>query len=176
MTATPVVPAHVAIIVNGNFRWAEERGLSGLQGHKQGAVTVREFTTACRELGVKFLTPNSFSTENCSRPADEVDGLMDLLRDELPTGYRAIYKRGDDDGSIIFVVATDAPLLPHSSAMRVATMDVLSDEHIDPVFRATIEAVEEAIANAICVANDMVGVNSHAVPLDRVADLVARAR
>ncbi len=53
------------------------------------------------------------------------------------------------------------------------TTDVLSDEHIDPVFRATIDAVEEAIANAICMANDMVGVNSRAVrasPLDRVAD------
>jgi undecaprenyl diphosphate synthase len=89
VTATPVVPAHVAIIMDGNGRWAEERGLSRLQGHKQGAVTVREITTACRERGVKFLTLYSFSTENWSRPPDEVDGLMDLLReylrDELPT-------------------------------------------------------------------------------------------
>jgi D-aminopeptidase len=134
----------------------------------------------------------------------------------IEPGYRAIHKRGGDYGSIIVVVATDAPLLPlqlqrvarraalgigrtgsgaaHASgeivlafstanrlprisATRVKTMDVLSDEHIDPVFRATIDAVEEAIANAICMANDMVGVNSHAVPalpLDRVADLVRR--
>ncbi len=134
----------------------------------------------------------------------------------IEPGYRAIHKRGGDYGSIIVVVATDAPLLPlqlqrvarraalgigrtgsgagHASgeivlafstanrlprisATRVKTMDVLSDEHIDPVFRATIDAVEEAIANAICMANSMVGVNSHAVPalpLDRVADLVGR--
>ena len=89
MTAKTAVPQHVAIIMDGNGRWAEERGLERLQGHKQGALTVREITTACRERGVKFLTLYSFSTENWSRPVDEVDGLMDLLReylrDELPT-------------------------------------------------------------------------------------------
>jgi undecaprenyl diphosphate synthase len=75
--------------MDGNGRWAEERGLQRIEGHKQGAVTVRDITTACRERGVRFLTLYSFSTENWSRPSDEVDGLMDLLRtylrDELPT-------------------------------------------------------------------------------------------
>jgi len=89
VSAKTGVPTHVAIIMDGNGRWAEERGLSRLEGHKQGAVTVREITTACRERGLKFLTLYSFSTENWSRPPDEVDGLMDLLRvylrDELPT-------------------------------------------------------------------------------------------
>ncbi len=83
------VPTHIAIIMDGNGRWAEERGLPRLAGHQQGAQTVREITTACRELGVKHLTLYSFSTENWSRPDDEVDGLMNLLRgyliDELPT-------------------------------------------------------------------------------------------
>ena len=82
-------PVHVAIIMDGNGRWAQERGLPRLAGHEQGAVAVRDITTACRERGVKFLTLYSFSTENWSRPDDEVDGLMDLLRtylkDELPT-------------------------------------------------------------------------------------------
>ncbi|MDP2345700.1 MAG: isoprenyl transferase [Deltaproteobacteria bacterium] len=85
----PAPPNHIAIIMDGNGRWAEERGRERLEGHKQGAVTVREITTACRERGVKYLTLYSFSTENWSRPEDEVDGLMDLLRtylkDELPT-------------------------------------------------------------------------------------------
>ena len=85
----PPVPAHIAIIMDGNGRWAEERDLPRLEGHKQGAVTVRDITTACRERGVKFLTLYSFSTENWARPSDEVEGLMDLLRtylkDELPT-------------------------------------------------------------------------------------------
>ena len=86
---TPKVPTHIAIIMDGNGRWAEEQGEPRLAGHKQGAVTVREITTACRERGVKYLTLYSFSSENWSRPKDEVDGLMDLLRqylgDELPT-------------------------------------------------------------------------------------------
>ncbi len=89
MTALTASPTHVAIIMDGNGRWAEERGFPRLEGHKQGAVTVRDITTACRERGVKFLTLYSFSTENWSRPPDEVDGLMELLRvylrDELPT-------------------------------------------------------------------------------------------
>jgi undecaprenyl diphosphate synthase len=89
VSTRPAVPQHVAIIMDGNGRWAEERGLPRLEGHKQGAVTVREITTACRERGVKFLTLYSFSTENWSRPPDEVEGLMELLRvylrDELPT-------------------------------------------------------------------------------------------
>ena len=75
--------------MDGNGRWAQERGLPRIEGHKRGAVTVRDITTACRERGVKYLTLFSFSTENWSRPADEVEGLMDLLRsylrDELPT-------------------------------------------------------------------------------------------
>ncbi len=83
------VPTHIAIIMDGNGRWAEQRGLPRLAGHKQGAVTVREITTACRELGVKYLTLYSFSSENWSRPADEVEGLMGLLHqylnEELPT-------------------------------------------------------------------------------------------
>lgn len=75
--------------MDGNGRWAEERGEERLVGHRQGAATVREITTACRERGVKFLTLYSFSSENWSRPQDEVAGLMDLLKqflgEELPT-------------------------------------------------------------------------------------------
>lgn len=75
--------------MDGNGRWAEERGEERLVGHKQGAATVREITTACRELGVKYLTLYSFSSENWSRPSGEVEGLMELLRqylgEELPT-------------------------------------------------------------------------------------------
>ncbi len=87
MSAT--VPTHIAVIMDGNGRWAEAQGLPRLEGHKRGAATVREITTACRELGVKYLTLYSFSSENWSRPKDEVDGLMSLLHqylgEELPT-------------------------------------------------------------------------------------------
>ena len=148
--------------------------------------------------------------------------LADLRLGGVPLGlvlaehYKKVHKRGGDAGSIIVIVATDAPLLPHqltrvakraalgigrtgsgaahgsgeiilafstanrlprTSARRVQRMDVLSDEHIDPIFRATIDSVEEAIANSICMAGDVVGVSGHmapGLPLDLVRDIVER--
>lgn len=71
---------HVAIIMDGNRRWAEKRGLSALDGHKAGAQTVRRIIEACKDLDIKYLTLYAFSTENWNRPRKEVDGLMFLLR------------------------------------------------------------------------------------------------
>ncbi len=73
-------PAHVAVIMDGNGRWAESRGLPRLQGHKRGADRVREIVEACPKLGVTHLTLFAFSTENWKRPAAEVIGLMRLFR------------------------------------------------------------------------------------------------
>lgn len=73
-------PAHVAIIMDGNGRWATRRGLPRLAGHKAGAERVREIVEACPELGVKALTLFAFSTENWKRSRDEVGGLMRLFR------------------------------------------------------------------------------------------------
>ncbi|OGQ22353.1 MAG: di-trans,poly-cis-decaprenylcistransferase [Deltaproteobacteria bacterium RBG_16_71_12] len=82
MSAAPV-PRHVAIIMDGNGRWAEERGLPRLEGHRAGAKAVRDITTYCRELGVRYLTLYAFSSENWGRPETEVAGLMQLLQDYL---------------------------------------------------------------------------------------------
>lgn len=73
------LPAHLAIIMDGNGRWAKERGLPRAAGHREGVVSVREITEACAELGVDYLTLYTFSTENWKRPAFEVDALMTLL-------------------------------------------------------------------------------------------------
>jgi undecaprenyl diphosphate synthase len=73
-------PAHVAIIMDGNGRWAESRGLPRLQGHRRGADRVREIVEACPDLGVTHLTLFAFSTENWKRPVSEVTGLMRLFR------------------------------------------------------------------------------------------------
>jgi undecaprenyl diphosphate synthase len=73
------IPRHVAIIMDGNGRWAQRRGLARTAGHEAGADTVREIVRSCRELGVEVLTLYSFSTENWARPEDEVQALMDLL-------------------------------------------------------------------------------------------------
>ncbi|MES2569028.1 MAG: polyprenyl diphosphate synthase, partial [Verrucomicrobiota bacterium] len=73
------VPRHIAIIMDGNGRWARERGQPRIAGHEQGAESVRAVTEACSELGVEFLTVYAFSTENWNRPKYEVDALMTLL-------------------------------------------------------------------------------------------------
>lgn len=88
------LPRHVAIIMDGNGRWAEGRGLPRLKGHEAGAESVREITRACRERGVGALTLYSFSTENWKRPAEEVAGLMGLLSRFLIEERREILDNG----------------------------------------------------------------------------------
>lgn len=72
-------PRHVAIIMDGNGRWARSRSLPRLRGHEEGAQSVRAVVRACRKAGVKYLTLYAFSTENWSRPKSEISGLMRLL-------------------------------------------------------------------------------------------------
>lgn len=73
------IPKHVAIIMDGNGRWAKRRGLPRIAGHREGVNSVRDIVEACGQLGVKFLTLYAFSTENWKRPKDEVSMLMRLL-------------------------------------------------------------------------------------------------
>lgn len=77
------LPIHVAIIMDGNGRWARRRGLPRIMGHRQGAKAVRKTVRAAREFGIRILTLFAFSQENWHRPQDEVDSLMDLLHDYL---------------------------------------------------------------------------------------------
>lgn len=87
MTETKIdmnrIPQHIAIIMDGNGRWATERGKQRSYGHQAGVDTVRKITSECTRLGVKFLTLYTFSTENWSRPADEVAALMGLVLSSL---------------------------------------------------------------------------------------------
>lgn len=73
------LPAHIAIIMDGNGRWAKERGQDRLYGHHEGVQSVREVVEAAAELGIGYLTLYAFSTENWDRPSDEVQGIMELL-------------------------------------------------------------------------------------------------
>jgi undecaprenyl diphosphate synthase len=75
----PTIPRHIAIIMDGNGRWAKERGLPRREGHRAGAESVREVMDACKELGVEYLTLFAFSSENWNRPESEVQALMSLL-------------------------------------------------------------------------------------------------
>ena len=74
------LPRHIAIIMDGNGRWAKQRGLPRTAGHKVGAEVFRKIATYCKDLGVEYLTVYAFSTENWKRPADEVSTIMGLLK------------------------------------------------------------------------------------------------
>jgi undecaprenyl diphosphate synthase len=73
------IPKHIAIIMDGNGRWAQKRKLPRIEGHRRGAISLREAVKACIELGVKYLTVYAFSTENWKRPKEEINFLMRLL-------------------------------------------------------------------------------------------------
>jgi len=77
------IPTHVAIIMDGNGRWATQRGLPRTAGHVEGVANVRHITEVCSNLGVKYLTLYTFSTENWNRPQDEVMAIMNLLVDNM---------------------------------------------------------------------------------------------
>jgi undecaprenyl diphosphate synthase len=77
------LPQHIAAIMDGNGRWAKQKGAARIFGHRNAVQSVREITEGCAELGVKYLTLYAFSTENWGRPKDEVDGLMELLVNTL---------------------------------------------------------------------------------------------
>lgn len=78
-----LLPEHIAIIMDGNGRWAKQKGLERTAGHKEGAKVVREITTYCAKLGIKYLTLYAFSTENWQRPKFEIEYLMKLLEQYL---------------------------------------------------------------------------------------------
>ena len=88
------LPRHIAIIMDGNGRWAQARGLDRVKGHEAGAESVREITRACREKGVEALTLYSFSTENWRRPEAEVSALMALLERYVLQERREIMDNG----------------------------------------------------------------------------------
>jgi undecaprenyl diphosphate synthase len=88
------VPQHIAIIMDGNGRWAQRRGLPRSAGHKQGAEAARKIVKAAADLGVRYLTLFGFSSENWSRPEDEVKELMKLLRFYLRSETAELHKNG----------------------------------------------------------------------------------
>ncbi len=89
-----VVPDHIAIVMDGNGRWAKRRLLPRIAGHRQGVESLRRCIRACAERGVRVLTVFAFSSENWSRPADEVSGLMDLMAKALGREVPELQKGG----------------------------------------------------------------------------------
>lgn len=88
------IPTHVAIIMDGNGRWARKRGLPRLAGHRAGVDNLRRVLEACGEFGIEYLTIYAFSTENWGRPPAEVQGLMNILEDVIDRELKALHKNG----------------------------------------------------------------------------------
>ena len=91
---TDKIPRHVAIIMDGNGRWAKEHGLSRMEGHQRGAEVIEKIVTECQKRGVKFLTLYAFSEENWMRPSEEVSSLMELLRLFIRLKREKMVKKG----------------------------------------------------------------------------------
>jgi undecaprenyl diphosphate synthase len=88
------IPRHVAIIMDGNGRWARQRGLPRLAGHRAGTENLRRISQACVDFGIEILTVYAFSTENWTRPQDEVTGLMKLMSQVIDRELESMHKNG----------------------------------------------------------------------------------
>lgn len=88
------IPQHIAIIMDGNGRWAKKHTIGRIRGHKKGAQSVRAVVRTCREIGIKYLTLFALSTENMGRPPEEVSALMSLLEEYLSKELREFQKQG----------------------------------------------------------------------------------
>jgi undecaprenyl diphosphate synthase len=104
VSAPSTIPRHVAIIMDGNGRWAKERGLPRREGHRAGAESVRECVEACKQLGIEYLTLYAFSSENWNRPPAEVSALMALL-EKTRAKLDAAIARTADNQSLTLVLA-----------------------------------------------------------------------
>ena len=123
---TDNIPNHIAIIMDGNGRWAKEKGLPRIAGHKEGINSVRDITRICGEIGVNYLTLYTFSTENWNRPKKEVNALMSLLFSTIKKEVRELHKNNvkfSTIGDLSFLpkntdplMATDSPPHPSSNA------------------------------------------------------------
>lgn len=115
------VPQHVAIIMDGNGRWAKNHGYDRLIGHASGVESIRSVVKGCGELGIKYLTIYAFSTENWNRPPSEVEGLMNLLVDTITSEVEELHKNGVKMSSV-----GDPSLLPLNCQESLRKMEEIT--------------------------------------------------
>ena len=127
------LPRHIAIIMDGNGRWATKRGLPRTAGHKAGAETFRRMATYCKNLGVQYLTVYAFSTENWKRSADEVGAIMGLLKRYLLEAVDTMEK----DHIRLRFFGDMTPIAPELQALAHRT-DEISDQLAPGDFQANI--------------------------------------
>lgn len=109
------LPQHIAVIMDGNGRWAKQKGAARIFGHRNAVQAVTEITEGCGELGIKFLTLYAFSTENWARPKEEVDGLMELLVNTLQKELNTLLKN-----DVRLKIIGDMDSLPEKCQLNLA--------------------------------------------------------
>jgi undecaprenyl diphosphate synthase len=154
------LPRHIAIIMDGNGRWAQQRTMGRVLGHKRGADAVRAAVRACRELGIQYLTLYAFSVENWLRPPEEVQGLMNLLDEYLAREIDELDANGIRLLTIGAIDALPATLRGKLTAGRERTA-ANKDMHLtvalsyggrDEIVQAARRLVEDGIARRITAA------------------------
>ena len=157
------IPEHIAIIMDGNGRWATERGKERSYGHQAGVETVRRITSECTRLGVKYLTLYTFSTENWNRPADEVAALMGLvltsLEDEIFIKNNVRFRVIGDIGRLPKPVQEKLQeTMEHTAKNGAMTMVVaLSYSSRWEIVEAMRRTVKDALAGSKCSYEEMEG-------------------
>ena len=116
------IPQHIAIIMDGNGRWATERGLDRTFGHKAGLDTVKKITAECSRLGVKYLTLYTFSTENWKRPVYEIEALMGMILNFMEMELFS-------DNNVKFRMVGDLESLPESVQKKIHYMEDLTSKY-----------------------------------------------
>jgi len=146
------MPRHVAIIMDGNGRWAQQRGLSRIEGHKRGKDSVRAVVETARRLGIEVLSLYAFSTENWERPPREVNALMTLLRRYLRTELGKMMKNG-----IRLRAIGDLGRLPESlqSELRASVAATRDNRDMTVVLAVSYGGREEIVQAARAVAADV---------------------
>ena len=162
LTRPPAMPRHVAIIMDGNGRWAARRGLPRSAGHRAGVDALRRAVRAAAEFGIEYLTIYSFSSENWSRPASEVSFLLDLLRRFIRQDVAELHRSGvrikvvgsrDDLDPGIVSLLNDAERLTHenSTLNLVVAFNYGSRQEIS----RAVSAIAEKIASGEMSASDI---------------------
>ena len=139
------IPQHIAIVMDGNGRWAKQHGEDRIFGHHEGVNSVREIVEACGEIGVKYLTLYAFSTENWNRPKEEVDALMELLVSTISMETPNLNKKG-----VRVQAIGDIKNLPESCQNELQeSIDITSNNNTVTLILALSYSSKWEITNAV---------------------------
>ncbi len=147
------IPAHIAIIMDGNGRWAKAKGLSRIEGHRHGMEMVDGIVTACKNMGVKFLTLYAFSDENWDRPAEEIKALMEMLIEYLKVKKAKMIRDGVRFETIGNICRLPDSVQEEIDSVKEATKDLkemtlvlaLSYGSRQEICRAVNKAIEDGV-------------------------------